>query len=372
MPRSDFKLGVLSSWNTRCGIAEYCRHLLQHLSGTDIQCEVFSNSETLTAASDEPFVRRPWDNSLATLPQLVRSIARAQVDCFLIQYHPGFYPFATLAALIDHLCRMELPVLVIHHTTIHEEIAAAVGALAQVPLNLVHSEADVARFASHGLRNVMQIHHGVYTAQRATEEITPSNGQFVIGGFGFLMPHKGFAELIGAAYLLRSHIPGLRVELYASLYPSASSERLLTRCLAYMRYLRCGDWVKLETGYLGIEELICRLARCSLLVFPYQNSRESASGAVRIGLASRRPVLCTPLGIFDDVAHVVHRAKGFDAFAVAARILDLYRRPEVLNAFRAKQEAYLEERSWSNIAKIVAREIRIRGRTKTAQAVAAQ
>ena len=370
MSRSGLMLGVLSSWNTRCGVAEYCRYLLQHLAATDIDCEVFSNSETLTASSDEPFVRRPWDNSLATLPRLVRSIASGNLDCLLIQYHPGFYSPATLAALLDHLRRMELPVLVIHHTTTHEEIPAAVNALARVALNLVHSEADVTRFAAYGLRNVMQIHHGVYAAQRAAEGEPASASQFVVGGFGFLMPHKGFSELIGAAYLLRSHIPDLKVELYASLYPSISSEKLLTRCLAYMRYLRCKDWITLETGYLGIEELVGRLGRCNLVAFPYQRTQESSSAAVRTGLASRRPVLCTPLEIFDDVADVVHRTGGFDAFAIAAKILELYRHPEVLNKFCAMQEAFLKERSWNNVAQVVAREIRACQRTQAAWAVA--
>ena len=230
MSRNGLKLGVLSSWNTRCGVAEYCKYLLQHLAGTDIHYEVFSNSEALTVSSDEPFVHRAWDNSLGTLHRLVRLIASRNLDCLLIQYHPGFYLPATLAALLDHLRRMELPVLIIHHTTAHEEIPGAVNALATVALNLVHSEADVTRFAAYGLRNVMRIHHGIYTAQRATEEATSSDGQFVIGGFGFLMPHKGFAELIEAAYLLRSHIPGLKVELYASSYPSVSSGPRSRKC----------------------------------------------------------------------------------------------------------------------------------------------
>lgn len=47
-----------------------------------------------------------------------------------------------------------------------------------------------------------------------------------------------------------------------------------------------------------------------MIVFPYQNTQESSSGAVRFGLSLCKPVICTPLDIFNDVAEIVHFLPG--------------------------------------------------------------
>ena len=54
-----------------------------------------------------------------------------------------------------------------------------------------------------------------------------------------------------------------------------------------------------------------------MVVFPYQQTQESASGAVRLGLASLVPVACTPLPIFDDVANATYQLSGITPEAIA-------------------------------------------------------
>jgi glycosyltransferase involved in cell wall biosynthesis len=351
------RIGVVSSWNVKCGIAEYCGYLLAPLAEQGFRAEIFSDRVRATTKPDETCVHRVWDNNAETVPDLVSSIVRWNVDYVLIQYHHAFYSPQTLASIIEHLSALGLPVFVIYHATFHEDLRAETGSLAKVALNLVHSVPDVDRLASYGLRNVRILRHGICAPRCAPADAISIADGFSIGSFGFLMPHKGFLELICAAYLLRKHIPGLRLHLYASLYPNAGSEKLLTRCREYIRYLGCPELVKLETGFLDIHEVIACLQRCQLLVFPYQNSKESSSAAVRTGLASGRPVLCTPLEIFGDAAEVLHYSKGFDPFAIANAILERYRDPEVLDRLQGNQDAYLQEHSWTNIARTLAREM---------------
>ena len=47
-----------------------------------------------------------------------------------------------------------------------------------------------------------------------------------------------------------------------------------------------------------------------LLVFPYQNTKESASGAVRMGVASGVPIAVSPIPIFDDVNGAIRMRGG--------------------------------------------------------------
>jgi hypothetical protein len=65
------------------------------------------------------------------------------------------------------------------------------------------------------------------------------------------------------------------------------------------------------------------LSDADLIVFPYQHTAESASGAVRYGLATGRPVAVTPLAIFDDVSMAVHRLPGHGPDKIASGIQDL-------------------------------------------------
>ena len=56
------------------------------------------------------------------------------------------------------------------------------------------------------------------------------------------------------------------------------------------------------------------------LVFPYQHSAESSSAAVRFGLSANRPVICTPLDIFDDVRPAVEVSEDTSSAALARAI----------------------------------------------------
>jgi glycosyltransferase involved in cell wall biosynthesis len=300
-------------------------------------------------------VHRPWDNTTRTLPELVRAVQKLRLSHLIVQYHHAFYPPEVLAALVAALSACGVRVYVIYHATHHEDLPKAAVSLRQATENLVHSLDDIKRLKAYGIGNVTLFPHGIYVpaddslngASRETRE------DFCIGGFGFLMPHKGFLELICAGYLLRRHIPHLRVRLLAPLYPSAASEKLFTRCYQYIRYLNCSEYVTLDTRYREVNELIAELRLCDLLVFPYQRTQESSSAAVRMGLAARRPVLCTPLPIFDDVKEIVHFTAGFDAIAISDSILELYQNPKLLHGLDNARNHYLDSHSWAAVARIL-------------------
>ena len=62
--------------------------------------------------------------------------------------------------------------------------------------------------------------------------------------------------------------------------------------------------------FLPDEESLAILSQSDLIVFPYQETAESASGAVRYGMAVERPVAVTPLPIFSDLEGAAFRLPG--------------------------------------------------------------
>ena len=66
----------------------------------------------------------------------------------------------------------------------------------------------------------------------------------------------------------------------------------------------------MHNDFLPDDESLRLLSEADLLIFAYQNTGESASGAVRYGMATQKPVAVTPLAIFDDLDDAVFKFDG--------------------------------------------------------------
>ena len=86
--------------------------------------------------------------------------------------------------------------------------------------------------------------------------------------------------------------------------------------------LHLHDYVKINTTFMSDKETLKKLSKTDLVVFPYQFTNESASGAVRQAISSFTPVAVTPLSIFDDVAPVVHKLPGCSSTLIAKGLKD--------------------------------------------------
>jgi glycosyltransferase involved in cell wall biosynthesis len=103
-------------------------------------------------------------------------------------------------------------------------------------------------------------------------------------------------------------------------YPVGESRNLIQDVKDQIVRLGLGDAIEMDTGFLPDKVALSKLADCDLIVFGYQRSSESASGAVRYGLSSGRPVAVTPLEIFSDVADYCIQLPGISPAEIAQGI----------------------------------------------------
>jgi hypothetical protein len=89
-----------------------------------------------------------------------------------------------------------------------------------------------------------------------------------------------------------------------------------------IQQLNIARYVELITDYSRRKSLDF-ISKADLIVFPYQETGESSSAAVRYGLATGRPVAVTPLAIFDDVGSAVLKLPGFSPALVAQGITSM-------------------------------------------------
>lgn len=323
--RSAPRIGWVSTWNARCGIATYSEHLVAHMPGP---VTVFAaHTDQMTRADDEHCIRS-WTASKDRndLSHVAEEAARLGIDLLVIQFNYAFYNHDELAALIDSAKARGCTVVMMLHST-RDPVVEIPGAelfrfadqLRRCDRLLVHSIVDLNRLKAIGLiDNVALFPHGaLMPAQPAATKVVTDDMPPLVASYGFALPDKGLIQLIDAAALLRDRGQPVRLRMVNAAFPAPVSTNLIMDLRTRIAKNKLGNLVELITDFLPDEESLAHLAPADLILFAYQQSGESASGAVRYGMASGRPVAVTPLAIFDDVADATFRLPGTDAESIA-------------------------------------------------------
>jgi glycosyltransferase involved in cell wall biosynthesis len=348
---------LVSTWNVRCGIASYARHQASTFPRGSLQ--VMASHTDRPIRPDEPFVQRCWRQGWSDdLSELQNAILGARPDLVVVQFNFGFFDIETFGRLLDRLAADGIPYYVILHSTMDVakserriSLRQIQPALARAARLLVHGVADLNRLKSLQLDPAAAIvPHGTprfHIDERANVRRSLGiAGKRVLACFGYLLPDKGFGVLLDAFFRLRQRHPDLHLLLVTSLYPDPASEEEADRCRVRIAGDPHGASVTTMTAHLEEVQVHAMLQAADLLIFPYQTTQESSSGAVRFGLASLKPVACTPLPIFDDVASVVHRLPGTSAADIERGLETLLDDPDRLERHADRQARWLAEHAW--------------------------
>lgn len=333
--RNEPNIGWISTWNKRCGIATYSSFLTVAIP--DDRLTMFADRSAERTGDDQPHVVRNWNmHHDEALNDLFADILARDIKVIVVQYNFGFFTVATLGRLIRRLKEAGVAVHCFFHATADLvrdgktiTLEGIIDTLAQADRLYVHSAPDLNRFKRYGLvDNVVFFPHGVLPTPRddghvrAGLKMVPHHGK-IIAAYGFLLPHKGLQQLIRAFSSLAQKDVSLHLMLVNALYPAHESTQEHAACVALIKKLELQRRVTFITDFLSDDACVATLQAADLVVYPYQQTQESSSGAVCIGLASGTPVAVTPLPIFGDVADAVHVLPGTEPDALAAGIRDL-------------------------------------------------
>ena len=363
-------LAWVSTWNSRCGIASYSDFLLQQMH---VPFKVLANTDSALTAEDGENVLRCWEvkagcKETPSMAGLLNQLLMEPYSAVVIQFNFAFFDLEQLRAMLNVLHGKGIAVYVFFHATqdvieqgkLVDSLRTVGDELKRCRRLLVHGVDDVNRLKRFGyVDNVTMIPHGVIYAPDILARRKADEGIFRIAAYGFLLPGKGIPELIEAFLLLRDKMKQgavfgeknaeIHLELFNALYPVSSSRQERVRCQKLIDQAGYGDWIHLHTAFQTDEQTLESLSDCDVVVFPYQTSRESSSAAVRMGLASGRPVVCTPLGIFNDVADTVHFLPDITPEAIAMGLFDLVSDPERLDGMQQKQHEWLQAHAWERV-----------------------
>lgn len=359
---SPVQVAMVTSWNTRCGIAENSRYLVKHLEA-GIAFDIFADTDVdVIDPHEERGVVRTWKNRWEPdLAPLEEALLASSADVVHVQMNFGFFEFRHLARLLERE-RIRRGVVVTLHRTLDYEDQGLLLTLRDISETLrrmdaliVHQEADVDCLADMGIRQNV---HLVPLGASATPGVSPAEvraalglgDRAVIGTFGFLLPHKGTLELLGAVDLLRTAYPDILLVALCAAYPAQISRDYEARLREEIRVRRLEAHVVLITDYLPDEVARTLLRGTDVIVLPYQETGESSSAALRFVLPVGRAVVVSDEELFRDAGDAVHVVDARHPEGIRDGIERLLRDTRYREELAARAERRSRQFMWPRVA----------------------
>jgi glycosyltransferase involved in cell wall biosynthesis len=362
-------LAWVSSFNTKCGIATYSEYLLENINEPNINLKVYANyDDEILYESVEKNITRCWkDRFDVDNKSLINEIIKQNSTHVVINFNFGFFSMDNLKDIIENLKDNNIKIIVIFHSVqdvtikgLESSLSWIKESLSKIDKILVHNISDLNIFKSLGLvKNVKLFIHGVKTYPNNNQKIEEIKqkfnlkNKFIVASYGFLLPHKGVVELIQAFKEVISQKSDTHLLLVNALYPAPVSYEYQQQCLEEIQKLGLESNITMINDFLDNKDTHEYLSSAQLLVMPYKQTQESASGAVKHALATKRPVLCTPSNIFSDVNQIVHFTDSYLPSDIAKKMIELIEDKSKLNSKYEVQERWVEEHDYKNISNIL-------------------
>jgi glycosyltransferase involved in cell wall biosynthesis len=362
LARAVPRVALVTTFNSRCGIAEYSKYLVRH-AGHRVRYELYSDRAVEPLDPDvELDVDRRWDQRWRPdLADLHAALDRSAAEVLHVQFNFGFFELSRLQALLEQQLEQREVVLTLHSTREvdigdeHVTLAAIAPTLSRVGTILVHQAEDADRLASYGVvHNVLVLPHGTRTPASSDREVVRRKlglaDRTVIGTFGFLVPHKGTLDLIGAVDLLRQELPDVLLLSVSAVHPDPSSAAYLEACRAEIAARGLEAHVTLVTDFLPDPEASALLSASDVIVLPYKQTQESVSGALRFVLPVGRPTVVSDLPIFADVRHALDVVADTSPEGLADKLGKLLADDADLDRLVGRAVGFAHATSWDVIA----------------------
>ena len=343
-----FKIGWISTYNTRCGIASHSNNLLQHFH-SDVTILASYVDDKLT--EDSANVIRCWNRESDNFENVKQQIVNLDLKIIVIQYHPGLIHVGYLTNFLDWLhSTNRVAILMIHSFQYMHQIPANIALCRMIT---VQTQKNYDRLSEFNLQNKLTIFPlGINI--KNTAKMRNNHDYFLLGSYGFFLPNKGIDKLLIAFHVLRDNGLDYRLRLVNCEYPTADSDKLIEKAKDYVKTHKLEEFVEFHTTFLTDDESTNLLKDCDLIVNPYQNTAEPTSASVRQSLSTGVPVLVTTSTIFDDVRDITFQMDGMDSTHIISGIYkttqDIMEKTDNYNRVMKNLAGFCYQNNYKNLA----------------------
>ena len=262
--KPDLTVLLVSTWDTACGIAEHAALLKQHVE-----------------AADRGIVLDPYPAGLdpsEVFEYLYAKEAVHEADVVHLNYHAALHSRWTPKEI--QRLQEDTPVLVTYHDTGVPNSEQCRAVCAAADYFVVHEPYDDlpahGEYLRQGIPDPEEPVIFDLLAAQMRREGRWWRGQPVVGTVGFPFPWKNYDLLVEAAALAAWGV--------LLLAPNATPEQV-------GRWMALHPACAVETSFRPRREVVSALSGCDATAFLYTCANTGTSGAIRQGIAARKPVL---------------------------------------------------------------------------------
>jgi glycosyltransferase involved in cell wall biosynthesis len=339
------RFGVITTWNTLCGIADYSKYLSDELENYT----VFSNRNEIIIADDcENNVIRCFD-AKEQIDELCDAIKKQNITHMIINYHIVLFKNEEFCKLIDFLSESKINTIFILHnsSTIKEKMFSHLKKINGV---YVHTKKELEHFKNY-LNNVFLFNHPLKQYENIDINFDLPKNKKIIATFGFLFEHKGIVEVVEVFKEIYKKDKKTHLLLLNSIHPHDKGngpKDLLKKINEIIKNNNLEKNVTINNETLSHNEIYSYLNKCDCILYLYKNTTESSSAAVRTGLATGVPIICSRRKIFDDVSEYVTFVDTDNDLVTANQILEILNNEELLKEKKINQINFIQKNTWSN------------------------
>jgi glycosyltransferase involved in cell wall biosynthesis len=358
-------VGIVSTYNTQCGIATYSEMLRESLEAKGVEVFVFAEAKDIRDVSadiDGDGVSYCWHRSTGFHLPFQEAVADSGIDLLHIQHEWTIYSGTNLTQAVSKLnCKR----VITWHTPDpegfrqfgmqHDRVVDAHITHWNLTTETLRSMPPIgawstARHIPHGIKSPS------YDGKKARKEVGVPSKVPLFFSFGFSNASKGTHLLIEAIDILNQDdsCPYFEVILGLGPHPKLGGNEYTQRIV---ERIKDSDNVTILDRYLDEEEIDKLAAASDYFVFPYAYNGQihSCSGAVRRIVGYGKPVITTTEGRLRDLLGGIHgwKVDQFDAKGLAQAMrsaIDCGVGSELWTDYTNAVSTLADECSWPNVA----------------------
>jgi len=349
-----YKIGLITTWNQICGIADYSRDLVQNSLN---QFSVFA--ERIGENKKEKNVIFNWGREDRNYQELYKSIVDNDIDIAHFQYNHGLFNAGELKKLAKLLREKGIHTIL----TLHSVKGGVSSFDDDFDEIIVHSKNSKKSLMDEGVKEKkIKISHIGYkkpdfdlSKEDARELLDLPQNKTIISNFGFFLPQKGIKEQIKVFSKLLRKFPDLYLMCICAIHTSQNKEKSTEyyyECKELAEKLGCIEKILFKTEFLEFDDVLTYLYASDIISLPYTHSAaQSTSSAGRTVLSVRRPTIFSDVDIFSDLGNSVIKVRPKSLDDLYAKTIELLKDKQLQKKSIQNVDKFLDKVSWKNISK---------------------
>jgi len=360
------KIGIVSTWKAKCGLATYAADLANGLKGLGLDVVILAEKKDVLPDGFDPDFETYGIPSIEcwsryeNFEKLLEVVRKENIDVVHISHQFGLFPIApTLNYLLSNLKAMGKKVIV----TLHDVVPYNFGMLDYFqPLItlpdyiIVHNEPSKRLLVTDWMcspEKVVKIWHGtklvdIPEKDDAKTSLKISKDTKVILSWGFLWESKGVLPLLeGYSQIIKKYPNSMFIHA-GGLHPLYKDTGYVKRLIATAMKLGIRPENFRITGFVPEKQVPTYFGAADVIVLNYHRGSISASGAAHRALAAHRVIVKTDDPCVAEVpGMMVSRGDTQGLFQAVLRVLD---DPILQQELIEKADKFAEESSWARMA----------------------